>query len=115
MKHKYLRYSLLCLSFLFFGELSAQIRGVVTDSLTRETLPYISVYYDGKGVGVITDNTGYYQIETRNGWTEITFSAMGYVKKKVKIIPGETKRLNVQLVPDDILLNEVVVKPQEEK
>ncbi len=115
MKHKYLKYSILCLFLLFIGKLSAQIRGLVTDSLTHEPLSYISVYYDGKGVGSITDNTGYYRVETRDGWTELTFSAMGYVKKKVKIVPGVTKRLNVRLVPDDIVLSEVVVKPKKER
>lgn len=115
MKHKYLRYSILCLSLLLSGKLSAQIRGVVTDSLTHERLPYISVYYEGKGVGSITDNMGYYQVESRDGWTELTFSAMGYVRKKVRIVPGVTKKLNVQLVPEDIVLNEVVVKPKRER
>lgn len=115
MKHKYLKYSILCLFLFFVGKLSAQIRGLVTDSLTHEPLSYISVYYDGKGVGSITDNTGYYRVETRDGWTELTFSAMGYVKKKVKIVPGVTKRLNVQLVPDDIVLSEVVVRPKKER
>ncbi len=93
----------------------AQIRGVVTDSLTRESLPYIAVYYDGKGVGTITDNMGNFRIDTRQGWTELTFSSMGYVKKTVKIIPGVTKKLNVALVPDDIVLGEVVVKPKRER
>ena len=30
---------------------SQQVQGVVTDSLTNEPLPYISIYYQGKGVG----------------------------------------------------------------
>lgn len=115
MRNSYIRHSLFCLFLLFIGKAPAQIRGVVTDSLTNEKLSYISVYYDGKGVGSITDNMGYYHIETRDGWTELTFSAMGYVKKKVKIIPGTTKRLNVKLVPDDIVLSEIVVKPKRER
>ncbi len=40
---------------------------------------------------------------------------MGYVTKVVNIIPGVTKNLNVRMRPDDIMLDEVVVKPKREK
>ena len=96
--------------------MSAQnIQGVVTDSLTNEPIPYLSVFYEGKGVGSITDNDGNYKVETRKGWNKLTFSAVGYVTKVVNIIPGVTKNLNVRMRPDDIMLDEVVVKPKREK
>ena len=116
MKTKYIKSSLL---FLLLGcciSVSAQnIQGVVTDSLTNEPIPYLSVFYEGKGVGSITDNDGNYKVETRKGWNKLTFSAVGYVTKVVNIIPGVTKNLNVRMRPDDIMLDEVVVKPKREK
>ena len=102
MKTKYIKSFLL---FLLLGcciSVSAQnIQGVVTDSLTNEPIPYLSVFYEGKGVGSITDNDGNYKVETRKGWNKLTFSAVGYVTKVVR--------------PDDIMLDEVVVKPKREK
>lgn len=116
MKTKYIKSFLL---FLLLGcciSVSAQnIQGVVTDSLTNEPIPYLSVFYEGKGVGSITDNDGNYKAETRKGWNKLTFSAVGYVTKVVNIIPGVTKNLNVRMRPDDIMLDEVVVKPKREK
>lgn len=116
MKTKYIKSFLL---FLLLGcciSVSAQnIQGVVTDSLTNEPIPYLSVFYEGKGVGSITDNDGNYKVETRKGWNKLTFSAVGYVTKVVNIIPGITKNLNVRMRPDDIMLDEVVVKPKREK
>ena len=116
MKTKYIKSFLL---FLYLGcciSVSAQnIQGVVTDSLTNEPIPYLSVFYEGKGVGSITDNDGNYKVETRKGWNKLTFSAVGYVTKVVNIIPGVTKNLNVRMRPDDIMLDEVVVKPKREK
>ena len=116
MKTKYIKSFLL---FLLLGcciSVSAQnIQGVVTDSLTNEPIPYLSVFYEGKGVGSITDNDGNYKVETRKGWNTLTFSAVGYVTKVVNIIPGVTKNLNVRMRPDDIMLDEVVVKPKREK
>lgn len=116
MKEKYIKSFLL---FLLLGcciTVSAQnIQGVVTDSLTNEPIPYLSVFYEGKGVGGITDNDGHYKVETRKGWNKLTFSAVGYVTKVVNIIPGVTKNMNVKMRPDDIMLEEVVVKPKREK
>lgn len=116
MKTKYIKSFLL---FLLLGcciSVSTQnIQGVVTDSLTNDPIPYLSVFYEGKGVGSITDNDGHYKVETRKGWNKLTFSAVGYVTKVVNIIPGVTKNLNVRMRPDDIMLDEVVVKPKREK
>ena len=117
MENKYIK------SFLLFWVLmistiaaSAQkIQGVVTDSLTNEPIPYASVYYEGKGVGGITDADGHYSVETRQGWNKLTFSSVGYVNKVVNIIPGVTKTMNVKLRSDDIELQEVIVKPKREK
>ena len=116
MKTKYIKSFLLFLLLGFCNSVSAQnIQGVVTDSLTNEPIPYLSVFYEGKGVGSITDNDGNYKVETRKGWNKLTFSAVGYVTKVVNIIPGVTKNLNVRMRPDDIMLDEVVVKPKREK
>ena len=104
---------LLLLLFASAGA-SAQIRGVITDSLTHEPLMYITVQYEGKGIGGISNADGEYQVETRKGWDELTFSAIGYITKKVKFAPG-TKVLNVKLTPADVMLSEVVVKPKKEK
>ena len=60
MKTKYIKSFLL---FLLLGcciSVSAQnIQGVVTDSLTNEPIPYLTVFYEGKGVGSITDSGEY--------------------------------------------------------
>ena len=114
MKQLYITTIILLLSFLGSTEVSAQIKGVITDSLTNEPLMYITVQYEGKGVGGITNANGEYQVETRKGWNELTISAIGYITKKVHLNP-DTKTLNVKLVPDNIMLSEVVVKPKREK
>ncbi|WP_288856607.1 DUF5686 and carboxypeptidase-like regulatory domain-containing protein [uncultured Bacteroides sp.] len=114
MKQRYTIYVLFLLSLSVSISTSAQIKGVITDSLTNEPLMYITVQYEGKGVGGISNANGEYQVENRKGWDELTFSAIGYITKKVKLKPG-TRTLNVKLQPDDILLSEVVVKPKKEK
>lgn len=115
MKQTYVKIIVIFLSILFSDLAVAQIKGIVTDSLTNEPLPYISVFYEGKGVGSITDLDGNFKVETHKGWNKLTFSAVGYATKVVTIVPGVTKQLNVKLAPSDIQLQEIVIKPKKEK
>ena len=117
LKYMKLLYKKLILLFLLVFAASqsfAQLKGVITDSITHEPLMYISVYYEGKGVGGVSNANGEYQIETRKNWNEVTFSSIGYRTKVIRLTPGQ-KVLNVQMVPDDVMLTEVVVKPKKEK
>ena len=113
MKKFSIIFTLIALSFVSL-HVSAQIRGVVTDSVTNEPLMYVTVQYEGKGVGSVTNVDGEYEVETRRGWNELTFSSIGYVTQKIKFEPG-TRVINVKLAPDDVMLSEVVVKPQRER
>ncbi len=92
----------------------AQIKGVITDSVTNEPMLYVTVQYEGKGVGAISNVNGEYTLETRKGWNEVTFSAIGYETQVITITPN-TKVLNVKMVPAEIMLDEVVVKPRRER
>lgn len=114
MKQRYSTFILVLLFLLTAQGTYAQIKGVITDSLTNEPLMYITVQYAGKGVGSISNAKGEYKVETHKGWNELTFSAIGYITKKVRFAP-DTKVLNVKLAAADVMLSEVIVKPKKEK
>lgn len=108
-------YTIILILFILISPKSfAQLKGVITDSLTNEPLMYISVHYEGTGVGAISNMKGEYSVETRRGWNEVTFSAIGYNTKVVRITPG-MKVLNVQMSTADYMLGEVVIKPKKER
>ena len=114
MKQRLLNYILTTILILFCSlNASAQISGVVTDSLTNEPIMYVIVQYEGEGVGTVTNADGEYEVEVLPGWNELTFSSIGYKTKKIKFKSG-TKTINVKLQEDDIMLSEVTVKPQKE-
>ncbi len=114
-KERIHKYWLLCLFYIIIAsQASAQLYGVVTDSLTHETLPYISISHNKKGIA-ITDNNGYYKINIGPDCESLTFSAIGYKTKTIKLIPGKTKKLDVRLVPDNILLDEMVIRPKKKR
>lgn len=76
---------------------------------------YISVYYqDKKDLGTITNIDGEYKLEARKNGGNLIFSAIGYVSKTVKVGSGN-QTVNVKLSTDNVLIDEVVVKPKKEK
>lgn len=79
------------------GQLSAQIRGVVTDAETGDPIPYLNIYYEGKGVGAVTNLDGEYSISYHEGWNELTFSMVGYSTQVLKV-SSKTRTLNVKMI-----------------
>ncbi|MFA6813108.1 MAG: DUF5686 family protein [Bacteroidaceae bacterium] len=114
MRQKYTKLILSLLFIIAAANLSAQIKGVVTDSITHEPLMYVSVFYQGKGVGGVTSANGQFQIERHKGWNAITISTIGYITKVIRIT-AETKILNIKMSSDNVQLSEVVIKPHREK
>ena len=107
------------LFFLFFASVLvnqtlAQITGVLKDAKNGEPIPYANVFYEGKGVGGITDMDGKFQVDKFPEWKALTFSSVGYTTKRVPI-DYRTKELTVLLDPLEYTLNEVIVKPKREK
>lgn len=91
------------------------IKGVVTDSITGEGLPYVSLIFKGTTIGTATDGDGNFSFTASTDARNLEVSYLGYDTKVIKIIPGKTNTLNIKLAPNGIALNEVVVKPKKEK
>ena len=107
--------SLFCLLFLVWALQSfAQIQGVVKDEDTGEPIPFVNIFYEGKGVGCISDIDGRFKVDKMVEWKELTFSSVGYTTKTVPIT-AKTEYLNVSLKVMDHTLDEVVVRPKREK
>ena len=107
------RLLLICVLCMGVAKLSAQIYGVVTDAETGEPMPYINVYYDGKGVGTVTNLDGKYSLTAHPEWGAISFSMVGY-RTEVRKVTANTRRINVKMKPE-LMLDEVVVRPKKEK
>ncbi len=88
------------------------IKGVVTDELTGDPMPFVSVFLKGTTVGTLTDSTGKFRIETRLTAKSIVFSFLGYVTVFRTIIPGKDQTLSVKLMQNSIKLNDVYVRPE---
>lgn len=92
-----------------------RVEGIVTDSVTGEPLPYVSVIFKGTTIGGATDEEGHFSFPTTVTSKPLEISYLGYDTKQLMISPGHSQNLKIQLVPSGIALSEVVVKPQREK
>ena len=91
------------------------VQGVVTDSLTREPLPYTSVYLKGTTEGGMTDDKGVFSFKTYRPEAQLVISAVGYQEYTRLIHPARGGRIMVTLAPTTYALDEVVVKPKRER
>ena len=105
---------IILIGFSSILKMSAQIYGVVVDAGTGEPIPYLNVYYDGKGVGTVTNMDGKYKISYHAGWTKLTFSMVGYETQEI-IVSAKTGELNVSMREVDQVLDEVIIRPKKEK
>ena len=62
-----------------------RIYGVVTDSLTREAMPYVSVYMQNTTAGCQTDKTGNFSFVTPETKGTLVVSFVGYSEQHIPI------------------------------
>ena len=95
----------LFLLFLSFSmSVSAQIKGVVKDSLTGKPISYANIWVENENIGVSSEENGTFSISTTKT-KNLVFSALGYEKKVVKSAVANVVNLN----PKSLQLEEVVV------
>ena len=90
-------------------------KGIVTDSVSGEPLPYASVQLESTGKGAMTDADGRFSFTASKKRAVLEVSYLGYDTKKVRVEPGKSGNLHVRLVPSGIALEEVIVKPKRER
>lgn len=83
------------------------ISGTVTDEITGEGLPGVSVIIKGTQSGTVTDTDGRYKLSVSDENAVLVFSFVGYISKE--FTAGSNSVIDVKLGQDTQLLNEVVV------
>ena len=83
-----------------------EVDGIVTDE-NGDTLPGVNVFVKGTKQGTTTNNIGKYSIRIADENAVLVFSFLGYLNQE--IVVNKQTRININLVPDNKSLNEVVV------
>ncbi len=86
------------------------VKGIITDARTRETMPAVTVSFDGSTIGNSADVNGHYRLAGEGNFTRIKVSFIGYTTVIKTIIPGQTQTVDIVMSEDRHVLAAVVVK-----
>ena len=100
---RYILYFLLALATTVFSQATPQrtsVSGIVVDSESGETLPFVQVYFlkstsnrglEPSGVGTTTDLDGHFSISNTAGYTILNFQMVGYKTGTITLDKGQAK------------------------
>ncbi|NVN93953.1 MAG: carboxypeptidase-like regulatory domain-containing protein [Bacteroidetes bacterium] len=91
------------------------VRGIITDSVTNDPLPFVNIIFQGKNIGTTTDFDGKFSLSTKWASSTIKVSFVGYDPIVKKITIGKSQYLEIKLRPHNIDLKEVVIKTESKR
>ena len=109
---------LLCIPNLVSAQSGASVNGYITDQQTGETLISANIAILELNRGTSTNTSGYFSITNINpGTYTIVASYIGYrqYEQEIELSEGETKRLNIEMVPQGLELETLVVESEFER
>ena len=112
MLHKcFLILTLLYLSLLTLQAQSIKINGVISDSLTGESIPFCDVYIKNTYIGVTSNIDGKYEIVyTPKGNDSIVASYLGYQDKVIPIDKSKVSQtINFAITSGRVSIKEVLI------
>jgi hypothetical protein len=86
--------------------LSAQVKGVVKDSITNLPIPYVNIWVENENIGTTSELDGTFTLNLKEE-KNLVFSALGFEKKIIKSTNLKEVFLKVSLIQMDelVLLN----------
>lgn len=103
-----LLFFLICAPLFAVGQ-KTKVSGVVTDGLSGEPMPYVSVRFQDSKIGMITDSVGGYTLDTYYATDSLVFSFSGYLRVTVAVKKDEEQVIDVVLPVQESEYDEVVV------
>lgn len=91
--------------YLASFSISAQIKGVVKDSISGKPIPYVNIWIENENIGTTSEENGTFSLDASKE-KRFVFSALGY---QTKIISAKDAAL-IMLPEKALELNEIVIK-----
>jgi len=116
----FLIFSLICASFSLSAQSGSlyELKGLVKDSVSQETLPYANIFFSGTTYGTISDRNGQFRLRAEvPGTYELVVSFMGYelFRQEVDMSKPGVIQLEINLKPDSRELGAVMVLGKKNK
>ncbi len=87
------------------------ISGRITDTETKQPMPFVTIAAPEAGQGTRSDEQGNYKLSLPASVTYMRFTTVGYQEKTVKVGKNAKQVIDVALTTSDNVLTEVTVKP----
>ena len=91
--------------FLMYAMVSAQIKGIVKDSISGKGISYVNISVENENLGTTSEDNGEFTIHVTEKSKILVFSALGFEKKRVKI----SNASEVNLKPIAYQLEEIII------
>ena len=112
-----LLFLMLIIPGLVHAQETASLNGFVKDATSGETLLFANVVLWETSTGTATNNTGYYTMTgLAPGTYEVVCTYIGYreFRLSVTLAAGENRRLDINMIPDNVVLEGVEVTAEAE-
>ena len=92
--------------------LSAQIKGIVKDSVSGKPIPYVNIWVENENIGATSEENGTFEIKISDTSKTLIISVRGYETKKISTSNSD----NIVLKPIIYQLEDIVIfKPKNTK
>lgn len=85
--------------------------GQVLNALDKSPIPDVNIFFKNTDIGVKSNQEGYFMVRTQGKETTVVFSCVGYRRKEMKLKPGQSVGVQVELQEENNQLEEVFVVP----
>jgi len=112
--HRIVYFGMLFLLSIFTSTLKAEetlVVGQVLNSIDRTPLPSVNISFKNTVTGVQSNEEGYFMIRTNDKQNILQFSSVGFKNYEIRIKPGKSVGLQVEMQEQNTLLQEVFVVP----
>lgn len=112
-----MKFTLLIFLFLFpllSWSQKTKVEGTVTDQITGEPMPFVTVHFLDSKIGAFTDTNGRYILDTYYATDTLVFSFSGYIKVKRHVKLDEAQIIDVEMPVLTTDYEEVTVKAPDE-
>ena len=85
--------------------------GQIRDEYRKQAIPSVNVFFKGMTTGVLSDEDGFFYIRGNEKTNVLIFSCVGYQTKTIKLQPGKSAGLQVEMKEEINQLQDLFVLP----
>ena len=105
---------LITILLLVSGNASAQettVVGQVLNKLDKSPLSQVNIYFKNSDKTVQTNDEGYFMIHYTGKESTLVFSSVGFKKQQIRVKPGQSVGVQIEMEEENTLLQEVFIIP----